>query len=125
MNVADRLQTPDLERYKGAFHENVISDVVLLSQTAEDLSGLRITSVRHCHHLLDATATLRSSGNPAGDLTIASTPGPADGTPHLYTHPPTERQQITVMFCDIPHAKSGSGMRGNSATPMGCADIHR
>jgi class 3 adenylate cyclase/predicted ATPase len=87
-----------LERYEQAFRDNDVDADVLPELTADDLTGLGITSVGHRRKLLAAIAALRggpappaapSPGEPAPDARPAAPPSEA------------ERRQLTVMFVDL------------------------
>jgi len=74
-----------LEQYKQAFCDNAIDAAVLPELTAEDLKDIGVSLVGHRRKLLAAIAALRSD-------VVPHTPVPAA---------PTERRQLTVMFCDL------------------------
>jgi class 3 adenylate cyclase len=100
IDVASWLQQLGLAQYSPAFRKNDIDAAVLPELTADDLTGLGVTSIGHRRKLLAAIATLReglaSSGAPIA-ATEPRRPGdsadPGTGS--------AERRQLTVMFCDI------------------------
>jgi len=58
VDVATWLRGIGLGQYEKAFRDNDISEVVLAHLTAEDLTGIGVTSVGHRRKLLDAIASL-------------------------------------------------------------------
>src|SRR3954452_22462248 len=93
VDVEDWVRGLGLERYEQAFRDNDIDADVLPELTADDLTGLGITSVGHRRKLLAAIAALRSGPAPSG---VAAEPS-IDAPPAM---PSTEaeRRQLTVMF---------------------------
>jgi len=85
LDVVAWLRSLGLEQYKQAFCDNAIDVAVLSELTADDLKDLGINLVGHRRKLLNAIAALRSDDVPHA-------PAPAI---------PTERRQLTVMFCDL------------------------
>ena len=67
MDVGDWLRGLGLERYEQAFRDNDIDADVLSELTADDLTGLGITSVGHRRKLLAAIAALRSGPAPSAE----------------------------------------------------------
>jgi len=103
IDVADWLGRLGLGQYAPVFAANDIDGEVLRELTAEDLTGLGITSIGHRRKLLAAIAALRG-GAPQP---VAET---APGSPLSNPPPPAgkgrvggeaERRQLTVMFCDL------------------------
>jgi len=60
VDVAGWLRDLGLEQYAPAFVENHIDSEVLLELTADDLTGLGITSIGHRRKLLAAIAAVRA-----------------------------------------------------------------
>jgi class 3 adenylate cyclase/predicted ATPase len=92
IDVADWLSGLGLGQYGEVFAANDIDSEVLPELTADDLTGLGITSIGHRRKLLAAVAALR-----------ADAPGPvAETAPAAATTSrEAERRQLTVMFCDL------------------------
>lgn len=97
MDIAQWLNDIGLSQYQAAFRDNDIDAAVLPKLTADDLTGLGVTSIGHRRILLDAIAKLRHDGLTAGaqDAAIA---GDANARTDSYE---PERRQLTVMFCDL------------------------
>src|SRR6516225_5179458 len=93
IDVADWLRGLGLGQYAPAFAANDIDGEVLAELTADDLTGLGITSIGHRRKLLAAIAALRSGGSEPRAKT-APIPTAAVGGE-------AERRQLTVMFCDL------------------------
>jgi class 3 adenylate cyclase len=92
IDVADWLRGLGLGQYAPAFAANDIDDEVLPELTAEDLSGLGITSIGHRRKLLAAIAALgREAPQPVTETTPAAAAISSEA----------ERRQLTVMFCDL------------------------
>src|ERR1700751_2345090 len=89
IDIAEWLRGLGLERYAPAFRDNDIDGEVLPELTADDLTGLGITSIGHRRRLLAAIAALRPQA-----LQPDPEPPPAHGGE-------AERRQLTVMFCDL------------------------
>jgi len=85
VDVVAWLRSLGLEQYQQAFCDNAIDAAVLPELTADDLKDLGVNLVGHRRKLLAAIAALRSD-------TVPHVPVPAV---------PTERRQLTVMFCDL------------------------
>src|SRR5215831_9108381 len=102
-NVADWLRRLGLEQYEPAFTANDIDAEVLPELTADDLTGLGITSIGHRRKLLAAIATLGSEApQPVAETTPGSplsNPPPPAGEGRVGGE--AERRQLTVMFCDL------------------------
>ena len=94
IDVAEWLRGLGLGQYAPAFAANDIDGEVLPELTADDLTGLGITSIGHRRKLLAAIAALRSGciGTRRRNRTHA-TAAAAGGE--------AERRQLTVMFCDL------------------------
>jgi len=95
LEIISWLRGLGLEQYAQAFKENDIDTAIVAELTADDLTGLGVTSIGHRRKLLAAIAALRepsallaSHAEPAGPL---SAPESASA----------ERRQLTVMFCDL------------------------
>jgi class 3 adenylate cyclase len=92
VDVADWLGGLGLAQYASAFAANDIDGAVLPELTAEDLTGLGITSIGHRRKLLAAIAALR--GGPSEPITQTAPTTPS-------TASEAERRQLSVMFCDL------------------------
>jgi class 3 adenylate cyclase len=101
MEIAAWLRNLGLERYEPAFRANDIDATVLSELTAEDLTGLGVTSIGHRRKLLAAIATLRTGLPP----TLVPAAAPHSRAGHENQAKPTvteaERRQLTVLFCDL------------------------
>jgi hypothetical protein len=93
IDVADWLSGLGLGQYAPAFAANDIDGEVLPELTADDLTGLGITSIGHRRKLLAAIADLRG-GAPKPVSETAPTAAPR-------VSGEAERRQLTVMFCDL------------------------
>jgi len=93
IDVADWLRGLGLGQYAPAFAANDIDGEVLAELTADDLTGLGITSIGHRRKLLAAIAALRG-GAPLPAIETPPRPAAAVGGE-------AERRQLTVMFCDL------------------------
>ncbi len=85
-----------LEQYAPAFRDNHIDSSVLPELTAEDLTGLGVTSIGHRRKLLAAIEALRkgvASPETATKKTLAPSASAATTS--------AERRQLTVLFCDL------------------------
>ena len=92
VDVAGWLRDLGLEQYAPAFVENHIDSEVLLELTADDLTGLGITSIGHRRKLLAAIAAVRAeTAQPVAETAPEATA----------TSSEAERRQLTVMFCDL------------------------
>jgi class 3 adenylate cyclase/predicted ATPase len=89
MDIAEWLRGLGLERYEAVFRDNEIDWQVLSSLTADDLKEIGISAVGHRRRLLDAIAPLRTMAQTA----VTETASPRGQG--------AERQQLTVMFCDL------------------------
>ena len=103
IDVADWLGRLGLGQYAPTFAASDIDAEVLPELTADDLTGLGVTSIGHRRKLLAAIAALRG-GAPQP---VAET---APGSPLSNPPPPAgkgrvggeaERRQLTVVFCDL------------------------
>ena len=65
MDIGAWLRDLGLGQYEQAFRENDIDADVLADLTADDLSGLGVTSIGHRRKLLAAIAALRAGSDPA------------------------------------------------------------
>jgi class 3 adenylate cyclase len=92
VEVADWLRGLSLEQYAPAFAANDVDAAILPELTADDLTGLGVTSIGHRRKLLAAIAALRSETPPRVTETVSET-APISGE--------AERRQLTVMFCDL------------------------
>jgi len=77
IDVADWLGRLGLGQYAPAFAANDIDAEVLPALTAEDLTGLGITSIGHRRKLLAAIAGLRSEAPEPSTETLPTAAGPA------------------------------------------------
>jgi class 3 adenylate cyclase len=103
VDVANWLHGLGLGQYALAFAANDIDGAVLPELTADDLTGLGITSIGHRRKLLAAIAGLRSEppqpvaettpGSPLPNLPPVAGEGRVGGE--------AERRQLSVMFCDL------------------------
>ena len=92
IDVDEWLRGLGLGQYAPAFAANDIDGEVLPELTAEDLTGLGVTSIGHRRKLLAAIATLRGGvPQPVAETAPAAAP----------IAPEAERRQLTVMFCDL------------------------
>src|SRR4051794_32989458 len=100
VDVGDWLRGLGLERYEQAFRDNDIDADVLPELTADDLTGLGITSVGHRRKLLAAIAAQRA---PPTTPSVAALPAtePAPGAPAVARSSEAERRQLTVAFVDL------------------------
>ena len=91
MDVSTWLRDLGLEDYVQTFQAHHIDAEVLPRLTADDLTGLGITSIGHRRKLLDAIAALDQGRAAAAVAPIAATVRPVEA----------ERRQLTVLFCDL------------------------
>ncbi len=96
MDVASWLRTLGLEQYEAAFRENAITEKLLPSLTAEDLTDLGVAVVGHRRALLNGIADLRSNTNPEPASSVGSPTAAVPAKGAL-----AERRQVTVMFSDL------------------------
>ncbi|HWI28460.1 MAG TPA: adenylate/guanylate cyclase domain-containing protein [Stellaceae bacterium] len=94
-SVTDWLRELGLEQYAPAFRDNDIDRAVLLELTAEDLTGLGVSSIGHRRKLLAAIAALRQDPAQSAMARKAEVAAP---TPSGAL---AERRQLTVLFCDL------------------------
>ena len=92
IDLANWLRGLGLGQYAPAFAANDIDGEVLPELTADDLTGLGITSIGHRRKLLAAIAALRGE---------APEPGTETAPAAAPIAPEAERRQLTVMFCDL------------------------
>jgi len=96
ISVTDWLRELGLEQYAPAFRDNDIDGAVLRELTADDLTGLGVSSIGHRRKLLAAIAALRQDPAPpatARSATEVASPAPSSAL--------AERRQLTVLFCDL------------------------
>ena len=93
-DVAAWLKGLGLERYEQAFRDNDIEREVLPRLTAEDLTGLGVTSIGHRRKLLAAVALLSGRLSPVQ-------PPPPEQRPAAAVLSEAERRRLTVLFCDL------------------------
>jgi SAM (Sterile alpha motif) domain-containing protein/adenylate/guanylate cyclase family protein len=100
LDVGTWLRGLGLGRYEQAFRDGDIDGEILPKLTAEDLTGLGVSSIGHRRKLLDAIAALQSG--PARAV-LPAPAGAASGATVTVTSdfPQAERRQLTVMFCDL------------------------
>ncbi|RUV72731.1 MAG: adenylate cyclase [Mesorhizobium sp.] len=98
MDISAWLRDLGLGQYEQAFRENDIDAEVVADLTADDLSGLGITSIGHRRKLLAAIAALRAGLVPAPSPPAVA-PTAVSGT--ALPFPEAERRQLTVMFVDL------------------------
>src|SRR5262249_7340938 len=93
IDVGEWLSGLGLGQYAPAFAANDIDGEVLPELTAEDLTGLGVTSIGHRRRLLAAIAALRGTAlepvTETAPIPTAAVSGEA------------ERRQLSVMFCDL------------------------
>ncbi len=99
LDVPRWLQQLGLAQYAQAFHENDIDATVLPELTADDLTGLGVTSIGHRRKLLAAIATLRD-GAATSTAPVAAAEQSQAGAADTAAGP-AERRQLTVMFSDV------------------------
>ena len=92
VDVADWLGGLGLGQYAPTFAASDIDAEVLPELTADNLTGLGVTSIGHRRKLLAAIAALRS-GAPQPVAETAPEAAPIASA--------AERRQLTVMFCDL------------------------
>jgi hypothetical protein len=92
MDVAAWLRRLGLERYAPAFRDNDVDGEVLPELTSDDLISIAVTSVGHRRKLLAAIASLSTALPTAKVMAV-----PRDASARAGA----ERQQLTVMFCDL------------------------
>jgi class 3 adenylate cyclase/predicted ATPase len=101
VDIAAWLRGLGLEQYEPAFRENDVDADLLPELTADDLTGLGVTSIGHRRKLLAAIAALREKPGPASENTAAIN-GPASKEASTGSGlSSAERRQLTVMFCDL------------------------
>src|SRR5215475_11136535 len=93
VDIAEWLRGLGLGQYAEAFAANDIDGEVLPELTADDLTGLGITSIGHRRKLLAAIATLRGGRSEPAAETAPTVTSAVGGE--------AERRQLTVMFCDL------------------------
>jgi class 3 adenylate cyclase/predicted ATPase len=92
IDVDEWLRGLGLGQYAPVFAANDIDGEILPELTAEDLTGLGVTSIGHRRKLLAAIAMLRGRvPQPVAETAPAAAP----------IAPEAERRQLTVMFCDL------------------------
>jgi class 3 adenylate cyclase len=101
MDVAGWLRTLGLEEYEPKFRENKIDFDVLPNLTTDDLKDLGINLVGDRRRLLDAIAALRADAAPVGKAIVPSVPAAARKGAAISTTTDPQRQQLTLMFCDL------------------------
>jgi class 3 adenylate cyclase len=89
-----------LGRYERAFRDNDVDADVLPELTADDLTGLGVTSIGHRRKLLAAAAALRV-GPTAPAVTTLPAAEAAPGAASPARPSGAERRQLTVMFVDL------------------------
>jgi len=89
-----------LGQYERAFRDNDVDADVLPELTADDLTGLGITSIGHRRKLLAAVAALRA-GPAAPAVTTLPAGEAAPGAASPARPSGAERRQLTVMFVDL------------------------
>ena len=95
VEIANWLLSLGLQQYEKAFRDNDIDLEILPKLTAEDLTGIGISSVGHRRKLIEAIASLGTPG---------STP---NQPPHRSFG--AERRHLTVMFVDLVGSTALSG----------------
>ena len=98
MDIGTWLRSLQLSQYEQAFRDNDIGADILPELTAEDLSGLGVTSIGHRRKLLAAIAALRSEGLAHG---VIAEPQPAALLSSEPARAWAERRQLTVVFVDL------------------------
>jgi hypothetical protein len=100
-SIADWLRELGLDQYTQAFADNDIDHDVLAELTAEDLTGLGVTSIGHRRKLLAAIKALRESQE-TNELSPAVSPAEgAAASSEVAVVPGAERRLLTIMFCDL------------------------
>jgi class 3 adenylate cyclase len=100
-SIADWLRELGLDQYAQAFADNDIDHDVLAELTAEDLTGLGVTSIGHRRKLLAAIKALRESQE-TNELSPAVSPAEgAAASSEVADVPGAERRLLTIMFCDL------------------------
>jgi class 3 adenylate cyclase len=100
VDVGAWLRGLGLEHYEQAFRENDVDAEVLPELTAEDLSGLGVSSIGHRRKMLAAIATLRDGSVGTTSLTPGNEAAQASGPAVAPSLPEAERRQVTVLFAD-------------------------
>src|ERR1700682_1770576 len=104
VDIANWLLGLGLQQYEGAFRDNDIDSEILPKLTAEDLTGIGISSVGHRRKLLEAMARLgtplSTRLNPESQIVRNQ---PAHRTYDA------ERRHLTVMFVDLVGSTALSG----------------
>jgi hypothetical protein len=95
MDIGDWLRSLGLEKHEAGFRENEIDEAVLPSLTHETLKELGVRAVGHRLKLLDAIATVRTTGATNASSADEQT---APAGPSVAVEDRAERRQITVMF---------------------------
>src|SRR3954447_8366206 len=94
-----------LSAYDEAFRANDVDFDTLRLLTAEDLQQIGVKSVGHRRRLLEAIASLGHGATVPDENPVAAPPVAAPfaepAKPVVARPSPSERRQITVMFCDL------------------------
>jgi class 3 adenylate cyclase len=96
ISVTDWLRELGLEQYAPAFRDNDIDGAILPELTADDLTGLGVSSIGHRRKLLAAIAALHQDPAPSATARKATEVAPPAPSAAL-----AERRQLTVLFCDL------------------------
>jgi hypothetical protein len=100
-SIADWLRELGLAQHAQAFADNDIDHDVLAELTAEDLTGLGVTSIGHRRKLLAAIKALRESQETNELSPAVSPPEGAAASSEVADVPGAERRLLTIMFCDL------------------------
>jgi class 3 adenylate cyclase len=101
VDIAAWLRRLGLEQYEQAFRENDVDAEVLPELTADDLTGLGVTSIGHRRKLLAAIAALHTKPQAERDRTVRNAASPRREAPGDFASSSAERRQLTVLFCDL------------------------
>ena len=105
-SIADWLRELGLDQYAQAFADNDIDHDVLAELTAEDLTGLGVTSIGHRRKLLAAIKALRESQETNELSPAVSLAEGAAASSEVADVPGAERRLLTIMpFFGCPFRK--------------------
>jgi len=104
VDIANWLLGLGLQQYEKAFRDNDIDSEILPKLTAEDLTGIGISSVGHRRKLIEAIAGL---GTPHTTTVSAESLGVLNQPVHRSYD--AERRHLTVMFVDLVGSTALSG----------------
>jgi SAM domain (Sterile alpha motif) len=104
VDIANWLLGLGLQQYEKTFRDNDIDSEILPKLTAEDLTGIGISSVGHRRKLIAAIAGL---GTPHATTVKAESLGALNQPAHRSYD--AERRHLTVMFVDLVGSTALSG----------------